>query len=255
MDYKKGKKISKYALQISLFLDKALNIIYPRRCPICGGIVKEYGENACIECKKELLYTAEPVCKKCGKQVSAFEEEYCFDCTKKHHVFESGAALYIYNNAIKNAIYGFKYHNKREYAKFFGDEISKHLEDKISEWNIEKVIAVPLHKKKKRIRGYNQAELIAKHICRNLDIEYVPNAIERVRFTVPQKELTSIERKKNLEKAFKICKDSVLLINKNVLLIDDIYTTGSTIDECTKVLLSSGVSSVHYISLSIGTGV
>jgi ComF family protein len=114
------------------------------------------------------------------------------------------------------------------------------------------MIPVPLFKKKKIKRGFNQAEVIAAKLSGRLQIPYNAKILCRVKDTEPMKQLDHARRKKNLEKAFKISKNIVKL-NK-VLLVDDIYTTGSTIDECSTVLLAAGAEEIYFICLSIGVG-
>jgi ComF family protein len=106
---------------------------------------------------------------------------------------------------------------------------------------------------KKMQRGYNQAEILAKEISKYTQIEMYENILTRTRATKPQKDLMGLNRKKNLENAFKISKNVVKL--RKILLVDDIYTTGCTIDECAKALLNAGADEVYYVSVCIGTGV
>lgn len=112
---------------------------------------------------------------------------------------------------------------------------------------------IPIHYKRRVKRGYNQAEILASRLGEYINIPINSKCLVRQSNTKPQKDLSVSERKQNLENAFKIV-DNVVKYRK-VILIDDIYTTGSTIDECAKVLLSAGVDKVYYISLSIGTGI
>ena len=154
---------------------------------------------------------------------------------------------------MKKSLYDFKYKNKREYAKAYGEELVNNLKYEILAWNADVIMPVPLHKSKLRHRGYNQAELIARELSRRLEIPMDSKILKRTRKTRAQKELNDSDRKKNVKNAFIV--DKSIVKYKKVILVDDIYTTGSTIDSCAKVLKEKGVEKVYYVSLSVGTGI
>lgn len=242
---REGKKIA----------NKIIEILYPSTCPICMKVLEKSKIKriyVCDKCKNNLTYIESPRCLKCGKPIEYNEEEYCYDCTKVDHIYSQGLGVWAYTNEIKNSIYQFKYHNKREYASFYGMEIVNQYKTIIQSWNPDVLIPVPLHKSKYKKRGYNQAEIIAKSLGEILEIPVDNQILLRNKKTLAQKELNDKERLKNLENAFIINKNNVNY--KTVILIDDIYTTGTTIDACAKVLISSGVMKVYYISLCIGKG-
>lgn len=237
--------------------EKILQILFPKTCPICGDIL-EKGREICPECKQRLIYIREPKCKKCGKPFDKREydsqtREYCGDCTKLPHSYEHGMAVFRYNEEIRESIFRFKYHNQRTYADFYGKEMAKSYGRYIQSLGIEVIIPVPLSKKKRRNRGFNQAELMANICGKQLGIPVDCGKLLRFRDTVPQKELNHIERRKNLKNAFIIEKNDVKY--KKILLVDDIYTTGSTIDACAEMLRQDGAEKVYFISLSIGAGI
>ena len=232
-------------------LDMVIRILYPRRCPVCQIIVTEKGY-VCRECKQQLPYIKEPRCKKCGKSLDSEVQEYCFDCTKGHHVFDKGIALWQYTKSMKQSIHRFKYDNKREYADFYIEEILKHYGTWIESLQVDAIIPVPLHRSKQRSRGFNQAELLAKGIGKALQIPVEAKVVERYRKTKVQNVLNDTERKNNVKKAFKIAGNVVKL--KKVLLVDDIYTTGSTIDAIAEVLKEVGVEQVYICCLCAGRG-
>lgn len=232
--------------KLEIFLD----ILYPRRCPVCHEIVKKRGELICPSCRKEVRPIGEPLCKKCGKPISEQAEEYCGDCRTREHLYTRGLAVLPYAGKIKQSVYQMKFHNKREYIDFYGPYMAEVLEDKIRGWNAQALIPVPLHSSKMRKRGFNQAELLARHVGRILNIPVRTDIVQRIRATRPQKELTWRERQNNLKGAFKISRYDVKL--KKIILVDDIYTTGSTIDGIAGKLLEQGAEEVYFISLCIG---
>ncbi len=228
-----------------------LNLIYPRRCPVCEAVL-EPGKLICKVCREKLLFIEEPVCKKCGKPLDSETAEYCYDCGKKQHSYEAGKAVFLYHGGIRDSLYRYKYSNKREYACFYAAETVRQYGSWIKDRGVDAVVPIPLHKIRQHRRGYNQAELYARMLGEMLELPVFPKALIRVENTRPQKELNDAERKNNLKKAFK-CRESIVQ-SKCILLVDDIYTTGSTIDAAAKELKNAGVEKVFFICVSIGRG-
>ncbi|MDE6744220.1 MAG: double zinc ribbon domain-containing protein [Lachnospiraceae bacterium] len=225
-----------------------LDFLYPARCPVCDGVLL-HEEEVCEECLPKLRYVAEPRCCKCGKPLRIEEEEYCHDCMDGRHIYDSGLALYEYDS-IKDSLYRFKYKGRCEYAGFYGKEIAERLGDRIMKWYPDVLLPVPMYKRKERMRGYNQAGLLAEAVGAALHIPVGRNLMIRQRQTVPMKELDPAGRQINLKNAFNIGQFDVKL--KSIIIIDDIYTTGSTMDEMAKVLKTAGVSRIHFLTLAIG---
>lgn len=229
----------------------ALELLFPGRCPLCDEVLTPFGEHICASCAVKLQYVKEPYCRKCGKSLTDAQKEYCFDCTHRKHFYDRGRALYEYP-CIHTSIYRFKYRGRREYAVFYAEEIVRVLGRQIREWRAEALLPVPLHMSRQRKRGYNQAEVLAREIGKRMQLPVRNDIVKRVRRTTPQKELDNRERQNNLKKAFKICGNDVKL--EVVIVIDDIYTTGSTIDEIASELKKAGVRQVFFIALAIGKG-
>lgn len=228
-------------------LNGFLRMLYPKTCCFCGQVSLE---ELCPECAKKVEYIEEPRCKKCGRPVRYKEQEYCHECQKRVFHYEQGKSIWLHKQPVSGSIYQFKYHNRRIYGEFYAKEMYRLLGRYVREWGIDVIIPVPLHKKRKRVRGYNQAEIVAKHLGKMLEIPVDTKAVIRKRYTKPQKELSDKERKQNLQNAFQTVGD--VSKYKNVLLIDDIYTTGSTIDTIAQILMKEGVSKVCFLTISIG---
>ena len=229
-----------------------LDIFFPRRCPVCDDIVMPKGQLICPRCKQKLSYIKQPTCMKCGKMLKSFEQEYCYDCTKKRHTYRQGISLLQYDSIAKKSLAAFKYHNKREYGDFYVAEICERYGKKILSWNPDALIPIPVHPSRKRKRGFNQAEILADGIGKILNIPVVTNALLRIKKTLPQKNLNDRQRLDNLKSAFGATIAAKGLTT--VILVDDIYTTGSTMEACTVVLKNAGVKNVYFISVSIGYG-
>ena len=228
-----------------------IELVFPRRCPICDRIVIPKGQLICPGCQGKIRYIREPRCIKCGKSLRKEEQEYCFDCGNKPHEYEKGLALYEYHS-VQDSIYRFKYQGRREYADFYGMDMAHRLGKQINSWKAQAFIPVPIHFTRENVRGFNQSELLANALSRHLLLPVRKDIIKRCKKTVPQKELDDRGRQNNLKKAFKIVQDDVKL--KSIILVDDIYTTGSTIDAIARELKAAGVEKIYYIALSIGKG-
>ena len=225
-------------------------ILFPRRCPVCDGIVR-LGTLVHRECERKLIKVHGPTCYKCGKELNDDTMEYCYDCSNRIHYFNEGTALYEYPS-VRMSVYGLKYKARCEYAEYFGRQMALHFRDRIRKWKPDAIIPVPLHKRKQQIRGFNQAYLLAYYLAKNTQIPLLNNVVVRSRNTVPMKELDARQRQINLKKAFNIKQYDVKL--KSIVIVDDIYTTGSTIDEIAYLLKNAGAERVYFITLAIGTG-
>ncbi len=226
-------------------------LLFPLRCPMCDEPVRPFGALICPECMGKKKMLAAPYCMKCGKSISE-DVEYCRDCRRKEHVFVRGRALYEYDS-VAATIYRFKYGGRQEYADFFGEELAFYLGSFIKEIKPDVLIPIPLHKMRQRGRGYNQAALLARALGERMGVPVWEKYLLRVKNTTPLKRLNPKERQNNLKKAFIISRNDVKL--KTVILVDDIYTTGSTIDEAARTLLESGVERVYFVALACGVGV
>lgn len=238
-------------------LKTIIDVIYPRRCPVCGDIVVPRGNLICQTCTNTLIAVTEPRCKKCSKPMDNDEIEYCHDCGKNKHHYIKGFSVWVYNEAMKKSVADFKYKGRKEYADYYIAQVVEKYSNDIRLINPDVLVPIPIHVKKERQRGYNQAGILAKGIGTKLNIPVSLQLLQRDKYTLPQKQLSNTERLINLEKAFsfseKEFKKLDLPIHK-VLLIDDIYTTGSTIEACTKILNKQGIMEVYFISLCIGKG-
>ncbi len=226
-----------------------MDVLYPRTCCFCGKVSKT---SMCDVCAKEIVYIEEPRCKRCGKPIRSEEAEFCYDCGEHTVHYDQGLSIWVHKGPVKWSVYQFKYHNQRIYGEFYVSEWYRLYKSQLEEWGVDLIIPIPLHKRRKRKRGYNQAEILAKHLSRLSGIPMDPDAVVRVHNTRPQKELSHKQRKQNLRQAFRIQKDWKPV--NSVLLIDDIYTTGNTIDTVAKILKEKGVGKVWFFTISIGQG-
>ncbi len=239
-----------------VILNTVKEIIYPKACPICGmaaPVVDGVRADICRDCEDKVVAIGDMYCLKCGKELESEEEQYCYDCKRLTHVYTQGAAAFVYTDGIKQSIYRYKYKGRREYAGWYGKMLAKHCGSRIRLWRPDVIIPIPLHRHKLHERGYNQAKLMADALGENMGISVNEDYLIRNIRTAPMKNLTGEERIKNLKNAFIINRYDVKY-NK-VLLVDDIYTTGATVDACAKVLEEHGVKQVYCVSLCVGKGI
>ncbi len=232
----------------SFFID----FLFPRRCPVCDGIVMPKGGLICPPCVAKLSFVRDPVCKKCGKEIISPHMEYCLDCIRHKRTFEFGRALMNYDDKAGNSIARIKYKNKREYLDFYGEAICVRYENVIRRMEADILVPVPIHPSRRRERGFNQAELLAHRIGDYMKIPVCPEMLARNKKTMPQKGLDPAGRLKNLEEAF--AAGNVKNRVEGVILVDDIYTTGSTIEACTRALKKAGIKRVYFLAICIGRG-
>jgi ComF family protein len=228
-----------------------LALLWPEVCPFCNSV---YRTGICPSCRKKIqkIQIREPRCMQCGKPVRRMEQEYCYDCAHMRHSFDQGLSVWLHRPPVNQSIYQFKYHNQRRYGLYYGKELMSNYQAIVKKWQPDVIIPIPLHKRRRRKRGYNQAQILAEYLGKELDIPTDSRSLVRRIYTEPQKELNHAERKKNLRGAFALRKDFHPV--PVVLLIDDIYTTGSTIDAAAKVLKERGVQKVCFLTISIGQG-
>lgn len=227
------------------------DLLFPKRCPICDDILPFGKYDICEDCKTKVVYIEEPFCMKCGKALS-HEAEYCNDCVGGRHIYEQGCSVFDYGS-IAGSLYRFKNRNRREYAQFYATQMIKRRGDWIRSIHPDAFIPVPIHKSKKRQRGYNQSKLLADALSEVTSIPVFDDVIIRAKKTTPLKDLSLSERQKYLKKAFKVVRNDVKL--KTIIIIDDIYTTGSTVDEMAAVLKEQFDCKIYFMTVTIGRGI
>lgn len=234
------------------YLDSFLELIYPEKntCFICDKYDENIGERyICFDCEKNSKKLVPPVCAKCSKPINYDKStELCKECCAEERYFEISKSLYAYEGTIKNAIYNYKYYNKPYFYKLFGNMMVEFI-IKENYLNYDYILSVPLHRSKLCHRGYNQSALLAKHISKCLSIPYI-DALKRIKKTEKQSDQSKEKRRKNLKDAFIVKASSNELIKKSVLLVDDIYTTGSTVNECSKALIDYGINKIYVLTLA-----
>ena len=235
-------------------MNKIISMLYPGRCPGCDSVIgfnQVSYRGFCQECVDKIIRVGRNYCMRCGKQIKMDSDEYCIDCKKKKHSFTEARTTFVYTGRMKNAMYRFKYANRRCYSGTFVSEMLRANGKWIKYINPDVIIPVPMYKKKQRKRGYNQAEVLAKELSKATGIPMEKDFVVRKRDTIPMKNLhKASQRKANLFDAFKINKNGVKF--NRILLVDDIFTTGATFDNVAKVL-QSYCKEVYCVSVCAGS--
>lgn len=238
----------------------ALALLFPPRCAVCDGLLapEELAHGIHGGCAGKLIPVGEHYCMHCGRPLDVKEREYCYDCARRQSpdgrpfsYFVQGRAVFEYRGEAKTMMYRFKYSNRREYAAFLADAACERWGRWIAANGVEAVVAVPMYRGKERRRGYNQAALFARALAEREGLSFLPGAVLRTRNTKPQKGLNDGERKNNLKNAFHF--SHFIVQYKKVLLVDDIYTTGSTAEAVAEQLAHAGLE-VYFLAACIGRG-
>ena len=233
----------------NLFL-KLINIIYPPRCPICK-IFLNNNISFCRDCSSKFKKITSPFCTICGTPFISYikEDHVCESCLRKKPFYEIARAPYLYDGTLMTAIHKFKYSAKSFLASPLGLLMTEFAETWVKESETLLTIPVPLHPKRLRERGFNQSLLLSRHVARQLNTELDFLSLRRVRYTLPQTGLNKDERQKNVRGAFQIV-DQKAVKKRTVLLIDDVATTGNTLNECARLLKRSGCKKVLCLVLA-----
>lgn len=222
------------------YLYSGLDILFPPQCAGC----KCSGYRWCPDCIKKSPKVAEIICPHCG--MPNVEKNICYYCQQHPPSFKAARAWGLHVDPLRQAVHQLKY--RRDIA--LGEILSISLLDLIQtqNWNINLIVPIPLAKKRLRQRGYNQAVLLAYPLAWHLGIEYSTKALIRNRETRTQIGLTKKERRENVRNVFS--PDSYIIRGKKILLVDDVITTGATLDSASEALLRCGAEAVYAVTLA-----
>lgn len=231
---------------------KVLDVLLPPKCLKCSTRLSD-AHNICPDCWKNLHFISDPKCKGCGfpfgsevaTDLYALGEIYCAACQKSPRAFDMAASALRYDDESRSMIIGFKHQDRTEYTQYFSKILIQAGRDFWNDTDI--LVPVPLHKKRLLSRRYNQSALLSGHLSHQLGIAHSPQALERTKNTPPQQGNLN-KRSQNVKGAFK-ARGDVDLKNKNIVLIDDVYTTGSTADNCAKALKKAGADKVYLLTV------
>ncbi len=206
-----------------------LDIIYPPKCGICGKIGYE---DLCIKCEKEL------------KKVAIFGKEKYQDKFFNTHFY-----LFKYEGKIRNLLISYKFNEKAYLYKTFAKFFKKYEKNLFKNEVYDIIVEVPISKKRFKQRGYNQSLLFCKEISKIMNIKFEKNILKKVKNNLAQSTLNKEEREGNVQNVYKIVNKEKIL-NKKILLVDDIFTTGATCNECSKILKENGAQQIDIFTIA-----
>ena len=200
----------------------------------------------CDKCMAKLPFNIGHTCVKCGEPIGGMGE-YCVHCKNNLPFYKKNVSVFLYKSPIDGFIRKLKFDN----GKYLAETLSNFIASEVVKMgvNFDYVIPVPLHPSRKKKRGYNQSELLCTSLKRKLLLNVDNDILIKSRNTLSQAGLSRNERIENLEDAFEV-KDKSKIKGKVLLLVDDVFTTGTTINECSKILLDAGAKEVYSITLA-----
>lgn len=231
----------------------ALDLVYPRACGVCGRDPGPDDAHVCWECLAEVQMISHPFCSVCGNPLEGrIDHAYtCFHCHEERPHFDRARAAARFRGPMTRLVHLLKYHEafwlEEDLAGLLHACCGTHYDTA----EIDLVTCVPLFHVRHRARGFNQSELIGRALARRLERPCAPGALRRVRDTQTQTHLTAPERASNVRLAFSVTRPSVVR-ERRVLLVDDVMTTGATVNECARALKEAGAAGVLVVTLARG---
>ncbi len=226
-----------------------LNLIFPLHCVICNEALEPDNKTfLCTRCFRKIRFLREPFCEKCGRPNSI---GLCTRCKTKPPNYTTARAAAIYEGVVRGCIHKFKYYRRA----YLGESLGRLMVENLMEFPLacgcDLIVSVPLYRGRERERGFNQAFLLAKVIGKFLNMKVSGRNLVRIGAGKAQTELSAKERFRNVSGIFGV-KDGAEFRGRSILLIDDVFTTGSTADECSRVLIEAGAGDVHILTVARG---
>jgi ComF family protein len=235
-----------------MFLRAFLDILFPPLCHVCKSFIPEAGAlHLCSDCREKIVPVSSPLCTVCGIPFNTENgiDHVCGSCSVNPKPFVSARSAVCFLGPAQELIHRLKYGKKTHLARPLGFLTAGPLAPFAAETGVELIVPVPLHPRRLRERGFNQALLFAQILSKTFDVPLARNNLRRIRWTEPQINLSGDDRIKNVRGAFSV-KNPERFKGKTILLVDDVYTTGSTAAECAKVLKLNGAGPVHVATVA-----
>lgn len=232
-------------------IKRVLHVFFPINCVICHRVLPYDDElHVCSTCYAKFPQMTKLFCQKCGKSLPD-GGAHCYDCLRSRRHYEYIRAAGVYDGTLRDIIHKFKYKN----CDFLDTVLAKFMVERLANsfpWDrIDYIIPVPLHRKGYHVRGYNQAALLANKLSKYFNKPVLENVLLKIRRTKAQASLNKEERLRNLTDAYYV-REKEVVRRKNILLVDDVCTTGTTIEECSKVLKNSGANKIWAMVVAHG---
>lgn len=217
---------------------------YPQRCAYCGTVIS-HDELMCDDCSEDLPRIVGDVCIKCGRE----EKKEC-NCKKAENYYNGIAAPFYFSDNVRTGIHAFKFRNSPANAEAYGVEMAETVKNRFGDIRFDYITEVPTTQKSLKERGYNQCFLLAQEVSCKTGIEHKRDVLTKLYETDKQHGLKLFLRKGNLTGVFDV-NNPADVVNKTILLCDDISTTGETLNECAKMLWLYGAKEIYCISVAL----
>ena len=222
---------------MSRFADAIKQVFFPHHCFLCNEVLHPH-QRMCADCLRTAPYILPPVCERCGRSTDDCR------CGKRRRAFARCVSPFYHKGVAQTGIYTLKGEGFDVTVAGFAEEMAEAVRREYGGIPFDFVTAVPLHKQEKLDRGFNQAEKLGQALAKRMGLPY-ERVLAKITVTAPQKELKAVERSGNLLGVFDV---SGAVSGKTVLLVDDVITTGATLDECAKMLKIFGAEEVYAVT-------
>lgn len=242
---------------LGIYLGRMLDWLYPPRCRYCRESIAQDQNYFCHACLQKIRLVSHPLCTTCGRPFldTGGDDHLCGACLARAPHFHEARAWACYpsvedgSHPLREVLQRFKYGRKISLGKPLGRLMARGCGKFLSGHRADMIIPVPLHPKRLRWRGFNQAVILGREVARQWKVPIDPFILERSRETPPQTQLDEEERRKNMRGAFFVS-PAKSVAGKSVLLVDDVYTSGATVNECSRTLLRAGAKEVSVLTLA-----
>ena len=229
------------------------DLVYPACCILCKNNLGplEKTPQLCFACQSKLEKNRPPFCRRCSRPLENPAHHFCRNCQIMPLEFTQAWGVFLYNDTMQRLLHLFKYGHKTSLRHFFFHQINvfaQHYNLNLSAYDV--IVPIPLHSTRQRERGYNQSFLIAQMLTEEFRIPLVSHNLIRVRHTPNQARLSQKERWTNIEAAFKM-KRPKMFHHKNILLVDDLYTTGATVSQAAKILKTAQAKTINVLTIAV----
>lgn len=237
----------------SWILEWLADVVFPPRCAACGTICG-HGSNLgwCSQCLQQVRFVSSPLCPACGRPYAASEampDHLCGECLQDRYRFDVARSAALYEGEVRRGILQLKFGARLHWAPALGHLIAHHGPTKALLDQCDLLVPVPMHRRRVQRRGYNQAALLARFAARSSSRPVQVTLLRRVRSTRPQTRLSRQERLRNVRGAFEVVDESAVR-GKRVALLDDVFTTGTTLSECADALKDAGAAWVGAVTVA-----
>lgn len=231
----------------------SMDLFMPRRCPGCEQMSpRGPGRAWCEDCLEGLPHIVSPLCPVCGRpypKSPTSEDHLCGECAVSTFAFQSARSAVVHTGMVRDFIHRFKFGGQLEFAAPLAALAALAVRSGPSASSVDVVLPVPLHVKRLRERGFNQAGILARFVAKDLGVPVRMDVLLRTGWSRPQTRLSRAERLENVRHAFEV-REPGAVEGRSILLVDDVFTTGTTLGECADVLRSAGAREVHAVTVT-----